>query len=64
MSTEINSEEISHLKSDVLNRLNPEKVQTPQTDEKTKLDGTLQGDFLENVVAADPDSFNVCISCD
>lgn len=53
MATEIHSAKMSQVVAPTKSDLNVEKVQTPQTD-----------DFLENIVAADPESFNVCISCD
>lgn len=50
---EIDSTDLSQVEQGPIAGLNAEKVETPQDD-----------DFLKNSVAADPESFNVCISCD
>jgi len=60
MATEITSTKMSQVIAQPKNVLNVEMVQTPT-------EGITEGsdvDFLAESVAADPDSFNVCISCD
>jgi len=60
MATEITSTKMSQVIAQPKNVLNVGMVQTPT-------EGITEGsdvDFLAESVAADPDSFNVCISCD
>jgi len=60
MATEIDSTKMSQVKGAPFSDSKSEMVQTPTAgpnDVKT-------ADFLDNITAADPDSFNVCISCD
>lgn len=52
MATEIHSAKMSQVTETETAVLEPEMVQTPTED------------FLDGSIAADPESFNVCISCD
>lgn len=60
MATEIHSAKMSQVTESQTVVLEPEMVQTP-TEEITEASDV---DFLAQSVAADPESFNVCISCD
>lgn len=60
MSTEIDSAKMSQVRGSVKTAEPREVVQTP-TEEITEASDV---DFLAQSVPADPESFNVCISCD
>lgn len=60
MATEIHSAKMSQVKGTPNVDLKSDNVQTP-TEEITEASDV---DFLAQSVPADPESFNVCISCD
>lgn len=60
MATEIDSAKMSQVTESQTTDFGTDNVQTP-TEEITEASDV---DFLAQSVAADPESFNVCISCD
>ena len=60
MATEIDSTKMSQVTESQTTDFGTDNVQTP-TEEITEASDV---DFLAQSVAADPESFNVCISCD
>ena len=60
MPSEIDSTKMSQVLAELKTTEGPEVVQTP-TEAPSECSDV---DFLAESVAADPESFNVCISCD